>query len=125
MGLKRIGIALSLHNNTPFPYDCVLRKNRNQAAKDVSDILLEWEIEKLVVGIPKGGKSSDEMKRRIEHFVGLLAFDKEIIYVDEYGSSDEAKSKMQGVVKQKRDGKIDSIAACIILERYFFSLLST
>jgi len=39
-------------------------------------------------------------------------------YQDEQGSSMEAKAQMAGVIKQKRDGRIDSIAAKIILERW-------
>jgi putative Holliday junction resolvase len=58
------------------------------------------------------------MKRRIEHFVSLLDFEKEIFYQDEAGSSQEAKEMMIGITRQKRDGKIDSMAAKIILERY-------
>ena len=72
----------------------------------------------LIVGIPMSGTSSQEMQRRIKHFVSLLSFNKEIIFQDEYGSSIEAKNMMQGVTKQKRDGKIDSMAAKIILERF-------
>ena len=71
-----------------------------------------------MVGLPKGGASSDEMQRRIEHFISLLEYDKTLFYQDEYGSSLEAKELMQGVIKQKRDGKVDSIAAKIILERW-------
>lgn len=87
----------------------------------MDSFLKEWEIEVLVVGLPKGGSSEEEMQRRIEHFVSLLEFDREVIYVDEYGSSLEAKEMMQGVTKQKRDGKVDSLAAKIILERYLHS----
>ncbi len=118
VGLKRIGVAVSLDGSVIFPKDAILRKNRNQAARDVDTFLSEWEIEKLIVGIPKGGSSEEEMKRRIEHFVGLLSYEGEIVYQDEYGSSQEAKELMQGKIRQKRDGKIDSIAAQIILQRY-------
>ena len=118
VGLKRIGCALSFDKNIVFPQDAILRKNRNQAARDVDMFLEENSIDVLVVGIPKGGSSSDEMQRRIEHFVSLLDFDGDVFYQDEYGSSYEAKELMRGMIKQKRDGKVDSIAAKIILERY-------
>jgi len=118
IGLKRIGVAVSPDGKVVFPQDAILRKNRNQAARDVDAFLNEWGVEKLVVGIPRGGSSEAEMRLRIEHFVSLLDFSGEIHYQDEYGSSAEAKARMQGVVRQKRDGKIDSIAAQIILERY-------
>ena len=118
IGLKRIGVAVSPDGKVVFPQDAILRKNRNQAARDVDAFLQKQEVEKLVVGVPKGGASEEEMKRRIEHFVSLLDFAGNICFQDEYGTSSEAKERMQGVVRQKRDGKIDSIAAQIILERY-------
>ncbi len=118
VGLKRIGVAICLDAKIAVPQPGILRKNRNQAARDVDTILGEWEIKTLVVGLPKGGSSEAEMTRRIEHFVSLLEFSGEVFYHDEYGSSAEAKEMMKGKVKQKRDGKVDSIAAQIILERW-------
>ena len=120
VGLKRIGVAVS-NGKVVFPQNAIFRKNRNQAARDVDVFLKEWEVEKLIVGLPKGGVSEEEMKRRIEHFVSLLDFNGKVCYVDEYGTSAEAKERMQGVTRQKRDGKVDSIAAQIILERYLAS----
>ena len=119
VGLKRIGVAICLDGKIVFPQNAILRKNRNQASRDVKAFLEEWEIETLVVGLPKGGSSEEEMERRIKHFVGLLALDTiKIAYQDEQGSSIEAKELTQGVFRHKRDGKIDSIAAKIILERW-------
>jgi len=118
VGLKRIGVALCLDGNIVLPQDAIIRKNRNQASSDIRLFLEEWNIEKLVVGLPKDGSSSDEMQRRIEHFVSLLKLNIEVCYQDEQGSSYEAKEMTKGAFRHKRDGKIDSIAAKIILERY-------
>jgi len=118
IGLKRIGLAICLQSDIVTPCSAILRRNRNQAARDVDEFLQTWDIDTLVVGLPKGGSSSQEMQRRIEHFVSLLEFKKEIFYQDEYGSSLEAKNMMKSITKQKRDGKIDSMAAKIILERF-------
>lgn len=123
IGLKRIGVAISHEGKIVFPQDAIIRKNRNQASNAVDELIRIHKADKLIVGLPKGGSSEDEMKRRIEHFISLLKSKIEIIYVDEYGSSNEAKELMTGVTKQKRDGKIDSIAAKIILERYIFTNL--
>jgi len=119
VGLKRIGVAICLDGKIVFPQDAILRVNRNQAARDVGNVLKEWEIDTLVVGLPKGGSSEEEMERRIKHFVNLLELENiEIFYQDEQGTSVEAKELTQGVFRHKRDGKIDSIAAKIILERW-------
>jgi len=118
VGLKRIGLAICLQSNIVLPKEPILRKNRNQAASEVKEFLDFWEIEKLIVGLPKGGQSEEEMTRRIKHFIKLINFEKEIEYIDEYGSSIEAQDITKGIIKHKKDGKLDSIAAKIILERY-------
>ena len=118
VGLKRIGVAICLDGKIIIPQNAILRKNRNQAARDVKAFLEEWEIEKLIVGLPKDAESSEEMERRIRHFVSLLDLDIDVIYQDEQSSSIEAKELTMGVFKHKKDGKIDSIAAKIILERW-------
>ena len=118
VGLKRIGVAISLDGQIVFPKDAILRQNRNQAARDLKAFLEEWEIELLVVGLPKGGSSEEEMERRIKHFVALLQLEIKVEYQDEQGSSFEAKELTKGVFRHKRDGRIDSIAAKIILERW-------
>lgn len=119
IGLKRIGCAVSLTSGIVNPKEAILRKNRNQAAKDVDSFLNQWEIDTLIVGYPV---SSEDMRPRVEHFVKLLQFNKEIIFQNENLSSLEAKELMKGQIKQKRDGRVDSIAAQIILQRYLDSL---
>ena len=115
MGLKRIGLAICFDESIVFPQKAVLRKNRNQASRDIDVLLDDWEIDTLVIGIPK---SNEETKRRIKHFSTLLSSKREIVFQDESMSSVEAKEQMAGAIKQKRDGRIDSIAAKIILERF-------
>jgi len=124
VGLKRIGVAICLNGSIVLPQEAILRKNRNQAAREVDEFLQTWEIDTLVVGLPRGGSSEAEMERRIKHFVSLLALPEcmAVRYQDEAGSSQEAKVQMAGSIKQKRDGRIDSIAAKIILERWIGSL---
>ena len=118
VGLKRIGVAICLDGSIVLPQDAILRKNRNQAARDINTFLKEWEIEQLIVGLPKGGSSEKEMERRIKHFVSLLELEIPIAYQDEQGSSFEAKELTMGDFKHKKDGRLDSVAAKIILERY-------
>ena len=118
VGLKRIGVAICLDESIVIPQVAILRKNRNQAAKEVNVFLEEWQIDKLIVGLPLDADNAEEMERRIKHFVSLLELDIEVAYQDEQNSSVEAKELTMGVFRHKKDGKIDSIAAKIILERY-------
>ena len=115
IGLKRIGVAICLSSNIVTPQEAILRKNRNQASKNVNAFLKEWEIEKLIVGFPS---ASEDMQKRINHFVKLLELDIPYEFQEENMSSIEAEDMMKGEIKYKRDGRVDSLAAKIILERY-------
>ncbi|MFA5454606.1 MAG: Holliday junction resolvase RuvX [Sulfurimonas sp.] len=118
LGLKRIGLAYSAHKDLVTPLKSVERKNRDQAASDVKKVIDEWEVDAVVVGIPMGGSSEDEMRRRVAHFMNLVDFKGEIFFQDESNSSKEAEAMMKGEIKQIRDGRIDSISAMIILQRF-------
>jgi len=120
VGLRRIGTAISPDGKIALPQNPILRKNREQAARDVSSFLKEWGIDTLVVGIPDGS-SREEMEKRIRHFVSLLDFDGDVVYVDEGFTSHEAKEATKGVMRHKKDGRLDSIAAAKILERWLDS----
>lgn len=115
VGLKRIGVAICLTSNIVTPQSAILRKNRDQAARDINAFLKEWEIEKLIVGFPS---ASEEMQRRIKHFVALLELSIPYEFQEENMSSIEAEDLIKGEIKYKRDGRVDSIAAKIILERF-------
>ena len=115
IGLKRIGVAICLTSNIVTPQNAILRKNRDQAANEVNAILKEWEIEKLIVGFPS---ANEEMQRRIQHFVSLLNLTIPYEFCEENMSSIEAEDMIKGEIKYKRDGRVDSLAAKIILERF-------
>jgi len=121
LGLKRIGLAYSAHKDIVTPLQSIIRKNRNQASDEVKKAIKEWEIDTVVVGVPLGGSSEEEMKRRIAHFMNLVAFEGKVFYQDEAGSSKEAEALIKGEMKHLRDGRIDSISAMIILQRYLYA----
>ncbi|MDO9304924.1 MAG: Holliday junction resolvase RuvX [Sulfuricurvum sp.] len=125
LGLKRIGLALYAGASIVTPLMAVERKNRNQAANDVKKVLNEYEATTVVVGIPMGSTTEDEMRRRVDHFMNLVEFAGEIAYQDESYSSQEAEALMKGEIRYKRDGRIDSLSAKIILERYLGQLKNT
>lgn len=118
LGLKRIGLAYSADGRIVTPLSAVERKNRNQASAAVKAVIAEWGIQQIVVGIPMGGDSEEEMRRRVAHFMNLVDFDGPVAYQDESGSSLEAEEMMKGKIRYKRDGRVDSLAAMVILERF-------
>lgn len=117
LGLKRIGLALYVEN-IAMPLNAILRKNRNQAANEVRKLIEEHQISKLIVGLPKGGASEVEMTKRVQYFISLLEFDGEVIFVDEAYTSKEAQG-LDVANSRKKDGKLDSLAALIMLRGYF------
>ncbi|QCI27947.1 Holliday junction resolvase RuvX [Caminibacter pacificus] len=115
VGLKRIGAAYTPNGSVVVPLPAIIRKNRNQAARDVSNLLKEYQADILVVGIPF---TNEEMQRRIKHFVTLIDFDGKIEFQDESFTSAIVEEEIKGQIKHKKDGRIDSLAAKKILESY-------
>ncbi len=115
VGLKRIGVAYSPGGIAVVPLRAIIRKNRNQAAKEVSELLKEYKANTLVIGLPK---TNEEMSQRIKHFANLIEFEGKVEFVDESFTSAIVKEEIKGKIKQKRDGRIDSLAAKKILESY-------
>jgi putative Holliday junction resolvase len=113
VGLKRIGVAFYL-SGISVPQNAIMRKNRDQASSDVRNLLKEWGIDTLVVGYP----SDIDMQNRIKHFTSLVDFGGEVFFQEEDFSSYEAKDMAKGQFKQKKDGKIDSLSAKLILDRW-------
>ncbi|GAA7517568.1 Holliday junction resolvase RuvX [Helicobacter pylori] len=125
VGLKRIGIAVLL-NGVILPLEAILRRNRNQASRDLSDLLREKNIQVLVVGKPN--ESYADTNARIEHFIKLVDFKGEIVFINEDRSSIEAYENLEHLSKKNRrlaikDGRLDSLSACRILERYYQQVL--
>ncbi len=125
VGLKRIGIAVLL-NGVILPLEAILRQNRNQASRDLSDLLREKNIQVLVVGKPN--ESYADTNARIEHFIKLLDFKGEIVFINEDRSSIEAYENLEHLGKKNKrlaikDGRLDSLSACRILEHYYQQVL--
>jgi len=118
VGLKRIGVAFTPNASVVVPLSAIIRKNRNQAARDVSNLLKEYKADILVVGIPF---TNEEMQKRIKHFVSLLDFDGKIEFQDESFTSAIVEKEIKGKIKYKRDGRVDSLAAMKILESFLAS----
>jgi len=114
VGLKRIGVAFS-NGSVVVPLKAIIRKNRNQAANEVKNLLKEYKANTLVVGIPLTNK---EMQIRIKHFVHLINFEGKIVFVDESFTSSLVEEEIKGVIKYKKDGRVDSLVAKKLIEQY-------
>ncbi|BDQ28400.1 RuvX/YqgF family protein [Helicobacter ailurogastricus] len=119
IGLKRIGLAMGVQGIV-LPLEPILRHSRKQASQELQALLDEKKPSCLVVGLPS--ENYTDTRKRVLHFVGLLDF-APIVFINECNTSAEALGYTHHLKAQKRqnarkDGKLDSLAACEILKRY-------
>ncbi|WP_233709699.1 Holliday junction resolvase RuvX [Helicobacter salomonis] len=119
VGLKRIGLALYV-GGVVLPLEPIIRLNRRQASQDLQSLLEVRKPQKLLVGLPHARYA--DTRKRVLHFVSLLDFTP-MVYVDEESSSTQALEHTAHLARMKRqqarkNGVLDSLSACVILERY-------
>lgn len=118
-GNTRIGLALG-KNNTCAPLKIIQAKNWNTALVDIKKVIDENYISFIVLGMPK------QNNLVIKRFYGFLKenLNTKIELCDESFTSKEALGYAIKMGYSRKSRKyIDSISACIILERYFESNL--
>ncbi len=118
-GEKRIGIAISDETNSiAFPYKILTINSRDEALKQVSEIIKQNNINLVIIGLPLGIESKPtQMSAKVIDFANEL---KELTQVD-YKTWDETLTsemvKNNKYIHVKK-GQIDSKAAQIILQEY-------
>lgn len=117
LGLKRIGLA-HLCAGIIVPLAPILRHNRNQAASAVLAVLEQKQAELVLIGVAFDGSSSETTRKRAQHFAQLLGEGRTIVFFDESYSSVEAEQRCEARFSRHK-GYLDSIAAMILLERYW------
>jgi putative Holliday junction resolvase len=126
-GRKRIGIAYSDPLRiTAQPLTTLTLKSPDEAVNRICGALAEFEVELIVIGLPvslsggKGGQMADE----IRVFVSALEQRGYKTHLeDEAFTSQQAKDtlRMGGKSEKQMRGKLDTIAAQIILQDYLDS----
>ena len=126
LGTKTLGVAVSdkLGIIASF-YKTYFFKDEdyNSLVPIVKDLMNEFDTNKIVLGLPKNMNNTlGFASERSINFKELLEkeLDIEVILEDERLSSVEANNALIGsdMSRKKRKGKVDSVAASIILQRY-------
>ncbi len=124
LGTQRIGIAVGQSvTGTAAPL-AALKANDGVPNWDrIAALLKEWQPHLLLVGLPLNmDGSASEMSARAKKFANRLhgRFGLPVKLWDERLSSFEARGEMlaRGITNFK-DGKVDSLSACLILEGWF------
>ena len=124
-GSKRVGLAISDGLGiTARPLEVVRRAD---AASRVKEIVDEFPVEKLVVGLPSSlsgeeGDSAAAARQLGEELAGATRV--EVVYVDERFTSKLAESALleSGMRRSRRRDTVDKVAAAIILQGYLDSI---
>jgi putative Holliday junction resolvase len=123
-GRKRIGVAVSDPLNIIARGVAVIA-NTPKAVGEIRRLAEEFEVEKIVVGIPytlKGKKAT--MAEEVEEFITLLSTELgvEIVRQDERFTSRMARQTLLdmnvGTMKRRVKGRIDEMASALILQGY-------
>ena len=120
-GTRRVGIALSdALRITAQPLEVVARP---RAVTRVSEIVLEYGVEEIVIGLPtslQGGEGPPAAAARHFGEEVAVATGIDITYVDERFSTVTAEKAMllAGAKRQVRRESLDKVAAAIILQAF-------
>lgn len=120
IGDERVGIAFGEEQvRIPQPYGTV---SRADAERKILHLIKERSVVTVVAGLPLNDDGSEGPQcRKIRSFVKRLArrSDAEFVFIDEYGSSEEAAEYIRSSGRRILDkGVIDAASAAIILQRY-------
>ena len=126
LGTKTLGVSLSYRLGLIASTYKTIRFNENDyesALKELEEIISEFKVEKIVLGLPKNmnnslgfaSERSMNFKKMIEEKYNI-----EVILQDERLSSVEANNIMikNDTSRKKRKKSVDSLAANIILQSY-------
>ena len=121
-GRKRIGLAVSALS-VPCPLESITRTDFKTDIAKISEVINDYSVSEIVIGLPLNMDDTEsEMTVEVRNFAAALRnrLKMEIQFTGEKLTSREAEQKLSVTNKnwKKRKGKIDSIAASLILQNF-------
>ncbi len=125
LGSRTLGMALSDATGTIASSHKIVRHNEeyDRLVNDVVDVVSEWNVSAIVLGLPKNmnnsigfkGELSIEFKKKLEDRLNIPVY-----LEDERLTTKEAENLLisNDTSRKKRKKVIDSMAATIILQSY-------
>ena len=129
VGEKRIGVAISDEGGSiATPLTTVARGTGRSGLEDVVRLAAEWEIDRLVVGLPTGmsgreGPQAAATRDYADELADRLGDDLPLVFWDERLTTAIADRVLRerGTRRADRKGQRDAIAAAVILQGYLDS----
>ncbi len=122
IGDKRIGVASGDASIKIAHPHCLLKRAQGEAEAKLVEMIKELKVQTIVVGLPllKDGQLS-EQAHKIQNFCRRLQkrINISLEYIDEFGSSEDAKEALSHKSNSHARANIDVAAACENLTRYF------
>lgn len=127
-GLKSIGVATGqISPLMASPLHELRARDGVPNWTEIEKLLAEWQPTRLLVGLPLNMDGTEgDLCQRARRFAGRLQgrFGCPVELVDERLTSRSARLEARDMsAKPNRDRKVDSIAACLILEQYLHQTL--
>jgi putative Holliday junction resolvase len=128
-GLRRIGVAVGQTETRTATALTTIRAGGDRRWAEIAGLIDEWRPCALVVGLPLDAEGRDtEISRAARNFGSRLRqrFSLPVFQVDERLSSRQAKARFAklragGAARRKDAGRLDAMAAEIILENWLQS----
>lgn len=122
IGEARIGVAVSdPSGRIASPIAVVDARNPSRAVRELAELVEDYEIERLVVGLPltlagEEGPQAVEVRGTADRLATELGVP--VSYQDERNSSAEARRSMReaGMSDKEQRGSLDKVAAAIVLQ---------
>ncbi len=127
-GARRIGVAICDElGMTAQGMTTIIRKNREADLNAIGDFIHRYDVERIVIGYPLRLDGSEGIQcEKVNRFARRLEmrFSLPVIRRDETLSTKEAEEILHeaGGRRDKRRGRVDRLAACIILQGYLDAL---
>ena len=126
-GEKRIGISISDPSGTiSRPLSVIKNISYQESARSIVKICVEYEIRKIIIGISRDEDGEVTFSGRKAQRLGdaiLSMLDIPLEYWDEMNTTKAAQQSRRemGVSRKQRQGHLDDVAACILLQSYIDS----
>jgi len=121
-GRKRIGLAISALS-VPCPLKPILRTDFKSDMSRISNVINDYSVSEIVIGLPLNMDDTEsKMTKEVKNFAAAIGnkLKIKIVFADEKLTSVDAEQKLAETNKswKKRKGKIDGVAAALILKNH-------